>query len=508
MESIRKMSALFPQNYAMIGLLYLLLLVLLCACRPFQPHAPRAHSQAVPTKMHADRITDSDITIAVLRELKRDETVCAQLVDTRTKRGIVMLTGSVDNLLAKKRATEVAESVKGVRAVINDIDVRPISRPDKDIIEDVKRALLLDPAAEAYEITVGAKEGAVILGGVVDSWQEARLARQIAEGVKGVKHVENGIAVEVEISRPDEEIQEDIEHRLEWDVRVNADKINVGVRNGDVLLTGSVGSAAEKRRAYGLALVAGVTSVDDSRLEVDWMAKNPMQRVLKHTPKPDAHIERAIKEAFFYDPRLSSTNVDVQVKNGIVTLTGVVDNLKAKTVAEQDAKNTVGVWRVKNHLRVQPQSFQSDHEILEKIEDALKRDPALDRQEIDVSSTNHSTVFLEGIVDSFYEKNRAEDVASGVAGVVNVENNLKARRYWVPRDDRKIKQDIIEELRWDPVVDGSDITVNVKDGVATLKGRVDTWKEREAAAENAYEGGAKEVRNHLHFTIAPPEDAS
>jgi osmotically-inducible protein OsmY len=39
--------------------------------------------------------------------------------------------------------------------------------------------------------------------------------------------------------------------------------------------------------------------------------------------------------------------------------------------------------------------------------------------------------------------------------------------------------------------------VKVENGVATLPGTVDNWRERDAAAKNAYDGGAVLVRNKL-----------
>lgn len=46
-------------------------------------------------------------------------------------------------------------------------------------------------------------------------------------------------------------------------------------------------------------------------------------------------------------------------------------------------------------------------------------------------------------------------------------------------------------------------TINVSDGVATLTGKVDTLRERRAATQNGYEGGARKVRNHLKVRNAP-----
>jgi osmotically-inducible protein OsmY len=79
-----------------------------------------------------------------------------------------------------------------------------------------------------------------------------------------------------------------------------------------------------------------------------------MRRRIAYSLISDEKIRNAIKDAFSYDPRLSPFNLNVSVNIGTVTLTGYVHNLKAKHVAEQDAKNTVGVWHIKNHLKVRP----------------------------------------------------------------------------------------------------------------------------------------------------------
>ncbi|MGD8740749.1 MAG: BON domain-containing protein, partial [Desulfobacterales bacterium] len=61
-----------------------------------------------------ENIKDIDITLAVDRQLQIDEGVPAHLIDVHTKDGIVTLSGPVENLLARERAAEIAETVKGV----------------------------------------------------------------------------------------------------------------------------------------------------------------------------------------------------------------------------------------------------------------------------------------------------------------------------------------------------------------------------------------------------------
>jgi osmotically-inducible protein OsmY len=451
----------------------------------------------------AKEMDDSRITLAVERALYVDQGVASHLIDVITLDGIVTLTGSVNNVLSKDRATKVAESVKGVRSVVNRMTVRPVDRSDEDIEKDVRQALVYDPATDSYEVDVSVIDGVVTLNGTVDSWQEKQLCALVAKGVKGVRDLRNDIIAYYKEARPDREIKAEVESRLKWDVWVDDLLIDVEVKDGHVALSGTVGSAAEETWAYGDAWVNGVKSVDTSDLKVDPVMKDKMRREKKYTKKPDSEIEKAIKDAFLCDPRVFSFNPDVDVHAGVATLTGVVDNLKAKQAAEQDAKNTFGVWRVKNYLRVRPVSRPRDSVLVNRVKEALALDPYVERYEVNVAVVN-AKAYLYGSVDSAFEKAQAEAVAAGVKGVVDVQNDLIVPEIWLwGKADWEIKQDIQDELWWSPYVDSEEITVTVRDGVATLTGVVDTWKERGAATDNAYEGGAKKVQNELTVRHGP-----
>jgi osmotically-inducible protein OsmY len=105
--------------------------------------------QAAATKKE---ITDSSITSAVEGGLNLEKGVFPNNVDVSTRQGIVTLSGSVNNLLAKERSVKIAESIRGERGVIDRITVTPVSRPDADIRKDIQTALLQDPATESYHL--------------------------------------------------------------------------------------------------------------------------------------------------------------------------------------------------------------------------------------------------------------------------------------------------------------------------------------------------------------------
>lgn len=483
----------------------------------------------VAAQTEADTLTDPNITFAVENELVFEESLSLNEVTVSTTDGVVTLTGAVDDLLAKERAARVAETVKGVRAVVNQLAVEPIVIPtDVNLVLNVENALSLDSATEAYEIDVLAVDGVVTLTGTVESWQEKQLTEDVAKSVQGVTEVINDIEIVYALERPDAEIQEEVVQVLRRDTFVDDGLIEVEVQDGEVILSGVVGSAAEKRYATADARVMGVTSVNAEDLTIERWTRDSDLREDKYVIKTDAELEQAVEDALQIDPRTDAFTIDVTATGGVITLRGVVDNLRASRAATQDARRTVGVVDVTNRLRVQPVLDRPDTEIAEDVRQALAIDPDVSRFEIAVDVIN-GVVYLTGNVDSYFEKGEADDIASRINGVTAVRNNLNVdtldsvitydpyiyqtyypydyswydyQPYYTFASDAEIEDDIKSELWWSPFVDSDEVEVTVDNGTVTLTGTVDTWSERTAATENAYEGGATWVYNNL--TVALP----
>jgi len=491
-------------------------------------------------------ITDSGITTAVEGGLKLDKGVFPNDVDVSTSQGIVTLSGSVNNLLAKERAVMAAKSIRGVREVIDKIAVTPVSRSDEDIRKDIQTALQQDPATESYQTTVSVQDAVATLTGSVGSYAEKQLATRIAKGVKGTKEVRNDVTINYMAKRTDSEIAADVKARLQWDIWINGALINPVVKGGKVTLTGTIGSAISKSRAYDDAWVNGVTSLDDSGLKIEPQAHNGAQQKIKSTISSDSEIKQAVQAALRLDARVSVFSPDVTVEDGVVTLGGSADNLKAKTAAAQDARNVVGVSLVENHLKVRPTGGPADAAAMEKqLKAALLWNPFLDSSTIDVAVINR-IAYLSGAVDSSFQKAEAQDVASRIKGVVDVRNRLKVEPeyyslsdydydyyngYYYPYydygyyddygyygwpyynqppysvsemsgpqpylSDEQIKKNIENRFFWSPFVDRDDIKVTVNGGVATLTGTVGTWIGWGEAEKDAHKGGATFVLNRV-----------
>jgi len=67
---------------------------------------------------------------------------------------------------------------------------------------------------------------------------------------------------------------------------------------------------------------------------------------------PDAIITMKIQSKYAGDDVVKSRNIDVDTDNGVVTLKGDVESLRERDAAEQLARETDGVKRVINELKV------------------------------------------------------------------------------------------------------------------------------------------------------------
>ncbi len=372
--------------------------------------------------------SDDTIKQTIETQFAELERIPEDSIRVGVKEGIVTLSGSTTNLLAKEEAAEVSESVKGVLSVVNNLKVTA-DRPDGEIRDDVIKALATDPATEFWEIVPEVEEGVVTLTGIVDSWQESQLAVTVAQGVKGVKVVQNAINISYDEVRSDEQIKNEIKQTLLLDSRIADNRINVSVDSGEVILSGSVGSLYEKNLATSKSYVTGVSKVNADMLEVHPEYKEQMFANEALQNLTDAEIEKAIMRAFKYDPRVPEEKIDVSISDKTAILSGTVKNLNSKIAAGNDARNTAGITEVENNIKVEytlvvkPDIPTSDEAIRSRINEAIERSPYIEETNFNIS-VNDGEVELDGTVSSDFEKAEISRLTQDIKGVVAVENNV------------------------------------------------------------------------------------
>ena len=453
-------------------------------------------AQAAQTAQPMD---DTRISDAVSSDLLYHWSIDANRIDVSVSEGVVTLKGEVRTLIAKRRAIDIAQSIRGVRSVVDRMTVRPTDRADRQIIADIRTNLRSNPATESYEVAIDARNGQITLSGSVSSMTEKWLAEDVAAGVDGVRSITNDIRVTPPVDREDSEIRADVNQRLSRSVLVNALPVIVRVNDGEVRLSGTVGSATERINAMRLAWVEGVRNVDASDLVIAFYSETDERKMNPDAPNyTDEDISEAVADALSYDPRVNRFDVHVRTNGGHVTLTGSVPTRNASDAAERAARLTSGVTGVTNIVSVRPGTWMDDADLARTVESAIERDALLSGRDIN-AYVDDGVVTLIGSVSTFTERQRATQVAGDVVGVTTVINHVSFDDDWNWRPDSEIADSVESQLFWSPFVDSDDIIVSVDNGVVTLSGTVDNYNEMTAARRNALEGGAREVRLNLNI---------
>jgi osmotically-inducible protein OsmY len=210
----------------------------------------------------------------------------------------------------------------------------------------------------------------------------------------------------------DRKLQSDILAELEWEPSLNAAHIGVAVDQGVATLSGQVSSMAEKHAAELAARrVRGVRAIAQ---EID-------VRLPFGGNRTDADIAAGVLARLGWQSALPANAIQIEVEKGNVTLLGVVEWQFQKEVASRDAREVRGVRMVINRIELKPAAKPVD--VKQRIEQSLKRNAELEAAHISVAADG-AVVTLTGRVNSWYERQVAEQAAWRAPGVASVANEI------------------------------------------------------------------------------------
>lgn len=210
-------------------------------------------------------MTDRDLQEHVQNALDWEPSIDAADIGVSVDNNVVTLRGDVKTYSEKTTAERVALAVYGVRAVANDINVRPLDgqlRTDSEIAQAALSALKWNTLVPDERITITVSNGFVTLKGKVDWEYQRRAAAHAVRDLTGVRGVANMISLEPHVNVLD--VKSKIEAALKRSAEVDARRINVSVAEGKVTLSGNVHSWFERNEAHHAAWAApGVKEIVD-----------------------------------------------------------------------------------------------------------------------------------------------------------------------------------------------------------------------------------------------------
>ena len=213
--------------------------------------------------------------------------------------------------------------------------------------------------------------------------------------------------------------------------------------------------------------------------------------------KNNAELQKDVQDAIKWEPLLNAAEIGVTVKDGVVTLTGTVNNYSKKSEAEDAAKNVAGVKAVVEKIEVKHSSSwakKDDNEIATEVIKALNWNWRIPSDKVKVE-VEKGWVTLGGEVEWNYQKEAAKDAVKYLLGVTGVSNNITIR----PKiQDLIEKKDVESALRRNWSINDRDIIVKVSGNKVTLSGRVNSWYQKTEAARIAWNApGIWTVDNEL-----------
>jgi osmotically-inducible protein OsmY len=209
----------------------------------------------------------------------------------------------------------------------------------------------------------------------------------------------------------------------------------------------------------------------------------------------DAMLKQSVLDELKWEPSVTAAHIGVIAKDGVITLSGHVENYAEKHAAETAVGRVKGVKAVAEELEVRLpfDTKRGDDAIAAAAIDRLAWDVSVPRDAVRVK-VEKGWVTLTGQVGWHYQREAAEQDVRRLFGVIGVSNQTTVK----PRPDASnISDNIVDALHrtW---FDPKTVTVTTEGGKVRLTGTVHSWRDREMAESTAWAApGATTVENDI-----------
>jgi osmotically-inducible protein OsmY len=226
--------------------------------------------------------------------------------------------------------------------------------------------------------------------------------------------------------------------------------------------------------------------------------------ILLADAQTDRRIENAAGESYNFRQVLDD-DVEVKANDGVVTLTGTVEDKDHRMLAEDTVRNLPGVTAVENNITVEPAApAHSDAWVATKVRTKLLLSGDVSIVDTDVK-VNNGVVTLTGTANNIAQKELSEAYVAEVEGVKSVDNQLtvpqtpvEERTFSDRIDDASITAQVKYALLTHESTSAMKTNVTTKDGVVVIEGKATSDAERALVTHLASKvRGVKSVKNDM-----------
>lgn len=199
--------------------------------------------------------------------------------------------------------------------------------------------------------------------------------------------------------------------------------------------------------------------------------------------KTNEDLQEDVQDAIKFQPLLHAAEIGVTVKDGIVTLSGIVDGYFKKTEAENAAKNVAGVKAVVENITIKYNNHsKNDNEVAVEVLKALESSWSVPNDKVKVKVEN-GWVTLDGELPWNYQREAAKSAINYLAGIKGITNNIKIKSEVHDAIEQKAVENALAR-HWS--INADDIKVKVSGTNVILTGHVNSVYQKEEAGHIAW----------------------
>ncbi|MDP4126144.1 MAG: BON domain-containing protein [Bacillota bacterium] len=289
------------------------------------------------------------------------------------------------------------------------------SRSEQDVLRDIKNLIHTHFGESGQGLHAEVKGDKAILWGTVDSLVEKDFFGGRVSRIDGVRELDNSLTVANDGNIKDKDIEQGIIERFHGSNYEDITHLGCRVSRGVATLLGHVETQSTERLAKRLA--SQVRGVKEIRSEIQFLEK----------AVDDATLVNRVENALVASPWVNAQEIKTEARNGLITLTGLVDNQETMEWAVETAYQVPGVKAVVCEIFARHRSQGDDLWLTEQLVAKLGQH-RLNSGQIR-AFVQDGIAFLTGEVYSEEDRLLAEKMVQYIPEIHNINNSIKVAAH-------------------------------------------------------------------------------